>query len=148
MSSPTDFEPVYATLFATSAALFGFNLTRRRWKHWNDVNDSDFPCLFQVQADEINLEKRRGVPGKWELHPIQWLYVYAGNDETTDPSMLLNPMIGSIRAIYPQGGQDFQIQTLDGLVSHCWINKVEMMEGVLGPKEVAAIHFDILLTSV
>jgi hypothetical protein len=145
----TDFESVYSALFATSASLLGFNLARRRVKHLSDMKSDDYPALFQGQSKEVNLNPKRGQPAKWQLSPIQYLYVHAGVDVTVDPSTIINPMLGALRSAYPQADQGgAAVQTLGGLVSHCFIERVEMWEGTLGPIEVAYIHFDILLTSV
>ncbi len=151
-SSFIDFEPVYAALFALSAGLLGFPLARRRLKPFAEIKTPEYPCLFQGQKEEVNIAPKKGQPAKWRLSPLQYLFVHAGSDTTVDPATLLNPMLGTLRLAFPQAdqvcpdGQFHTVQTLGGLVSHCFIERVEMWEGTLGPIEAAAIHFDILLT--
>lgn len=136
-------EPVYSALYARSAEVIGLNLVRRRLRHWSDMSPGEYPALFQGQGNEVNV-KQRGLPNRWTLSPLQYLYAYAGEDLSVDPSTLINPMLDRIEAAYPDEGSP-NVQTLGGLVSHAWITKIETMEGVLGAIEVAIIYFDILV---
>jgi hypothetical protein len=53
-------------------------------------------------------------------------------------------MVQNIRtALYPAPGDVYQ--TLNGIVSHCWISgKIEIIEGVLNNQGIAIIPVDML----
>ena len=140
----TNFESIYASLFASSSALYGFNLMRRRVIHWADLDATQFPALLQGQTEEIDTAMRLGEPSRWHLKAAQYIYVRtnADNDNTIDPAQLLNPILGSIRTAF---SRVMPGNNLGGLVSHCWITKIEMMEGVLGPVEAAIVRFSIIV---
>lgn len=139
-------ETIYAALYAKSSALLGFNTQRRRLKHWSDMNIEEFPALFQGQGEE-HPSQGKGRPTVWTLRPKQYLYVHSGNDESLDPAQLLNPKLDILEGAFMPPlmvDQNRYVNTLGGLVEHCWIAGIEMMEGVLGPIEVAIVSFDIL----
>jgi hypothetical protein len=151
----TSFEPVYAALFAVSSGLASFVTSSRRVVPFMKMSAQQCPALFQGMGDEINETPRTRMPPRWRLTPKQYIYVDAGNDETVNPSTLINPILGALRDAFPQAAlPGCRLQTLGGLIDpdngggHCFIERIETWEGTLGPREVAVVHFDILLTAV
>ena len=138
----TNFEPIYSALFSSVAGKLGMNTTRRALVHIDDLPIDEFPALFQGQNREVDEEERKGAPSKWKITVNHYLYVYSGEDSTLDPSSLLNPFLDLLRKSFPRGNNE---NTLGGLVSHCWIRQIVMMEGRLGRKEAAIINYDIVV---
>jgi hypothetical protein len=138
-------EAIYSTMFSTVqgiAAGAGIITISRRLMHWSDVPASQQPAIFQVQRHEDPLQKR-GLPTEWRLYADLYVYVNTGSDPHASPSILLNPILDAIEALFPSDSD--HIQTLGGLVSHCWIHgRIETSEGALGAQEVAIIPIEIL----
>lgn len=137
-------ETIYAALFAKVSAAAAFKTTSRRLKHWDNVAAGDHPALFQVQKGEMP-EQRRGLPPKWHLDADLYVYARSGADPAIAPAIELNALIDAIEtALAPSPVTGFQ--TLDGLVSHCWISgRIETDEGVLGDQAIAIIPIEILI---
>ena len=130
-------EAIYSALFAAVSGAAGFVTRSRRLRHWSDVAAAEQPALFQIQKSET-AKQRRGLPAQWTLAVDLFLYAHAP-DELAPPASTLNPLLDAVEAALapdPVSG----IQTLGGLVSHCWIEgKIETDEGVLGGQAVAVI---------
>jgi hypothetical protein len=137
-------EPIYAALFALAAGAASFATVSRRLRHWSDVGAAEQPALFMTQKSE-NAEERRPLPVKWRASVDLYLYAQAP-DELTPPATILNPLLDSVEAALapdPVG----HVQTLGGLVSHCWIaGRVQTDEGVLGGQAVAIVPIEILVS--
>jgi hypothetical protein len=139
-------EPIYRALFARVSMAAAFATASRRLRHWSDVPAAEQPALFQVQKSETARTKR-GLPTEWTLAVDFYLYVQAP-DETTSPSLLLNPLLDAVQKALAPAGSDvaLNVQTLGGLVSHCWIaGRVETDEGVLGGQAVAIVPVEMLV---
>ena len=136
-------EAIYQALFDLSCSLNVFNTTSRRVRHFSELSYPEYPALFQGQGDEFG-EQGHGLPTRWGYKPVQYLYVNAGNDTSVNPATIINPMIDAMKSAFAPNGPR-NVQTLNGLVVRCWINKVELQEGVLGQIEVALIRFDLKL---
>ena len=151
-------EAVYAALFAKMSAITwtpvvanaasAFVLKSRKLLHWSDVNVEDMPALFQTQ-DNQQATQQRGSPPKWSLKA--GIYVYVGTnaqmDGTVLPAQLLNPVLDAIdAALAPTPGPQ-NVQTLGGIVSHCWITDIETSEGLFGDLEVAKLNVEMLVPS-
>ena len=137
-------EPIYAALFALVAGAAGFVTASRRLRHWTDVGAAEQPALFQIQKGE-NGEERRPLPVKWRASVD--LYVYAqAPDELTPPASVINPLLDAIEtALAPDPVS--HVQTLGGLVQHCWIaGRIQTDEGVLGGQAVAIVPVEILVS--
>ena len=134
-------EPIYAALFGLVSGVPGIVTASRRLKHWNDVPAVDQPALFQIQKGETG-EQAQGLPMKWTLAAEIYLYVNSGDDPAGIPATELNNLLDLIElALAP----NFRgVQTLGGLVSHCWISgRIETDEGSLGSQAVAIIPISI-----
>ncbi len=112
------------------------------------MQSSEQPALFQAQKHE-SAHRARGQPPKWTL--ALEIYVYAqAPDDVPSPSTVLNPLLDALEAALAPSGQDVatNVQTLGGLVSHCWISgTVVTDEGVLGGQAVAIIPIEIVVPS-
>jgi hypothetical protein len=136
-------EPIYAALFALVAGCADFVTVSRRLRHWTDVGAAEQPALFQIQKSE-SADERAKLPPKWRASVD--LYVYAqAPDELTPPATIINPLLDAIEtALAPDPFTN--VQSLGGLVAHCWIaGKIMTDEGVLGGQAVAIIPIEILI---
>jgi hypothetical protein len=139
-------EAIYTALFALVTDAASFATTSRRLRHWTDVPAAEQPALFQVQKSEL-AKTKRGQPSEWTLAVDLYLYCQAPDDATA-PSTVLNPLIDAIAAALAPQGLDLaaNVQTLGGLVSHCWLaGKIETDEGALGGQAVAIVPVEIIL---
>jgi hypothetical protein len=139
-------EAIYSALFSTIqgiAITAGVKTIGRRLVHWSDVPSSDQPAIFQVQRHEDPMPHKRGLPTEWKLAADIYVYVNTGQDPHASPAIMLNPILDALDALFPASSEN--IQTLGGLVSHCWIaGRIETSEGSLGSQEVAIIPIEIL----
>jgi hypothetical protein len=137
-------EPIYAALFTLVAGAASFVTISRRLRHWSDIGAAEQPALFMIQKSE-NAEERRPLPVKWRASVDLYLYAQAP-DELTSPATVLNPLLDAVEAALapdPVG----HVQTLGGLVSHCWIaGRIQTDEGVLGGQAVAIVPVEILVS--
>lgn len=140
----TDFEPIYAALFAKLAAITGLKTSSRKIKHWSDVPAKQQPALFMIQGGE-SPEQVRGLPPKWRLKAEIYLYVNPGEGKTIIPSQVMNGLLKQVREALAFDNMAVKANTLGGLVSHCWISgEVEVYDGVLGDQAVAIIPIEML----
>jgi hypothetical protein len=138
----TNFEPIYAALFAKLEGIAGLKTSSRRLRHWNDVPKEQQPALFMIQVGEAP-EQVKGLPPKWRLGVEVYLYVNVAEDAA--PATILNPLLGAVRdALGP--GPVSNTQTLNGLASHAWIaGQIEVYDGVLGSQAVALVPIEVLV---
>lgn len=135
-------EAIHAALFRLVSGAANFVTVSRRLRHWGDVAAAEQPALFQIQKSET-AKQRRGLPPLWTLSVDLFLYAHAP-DELIPPSTVLNPLLDAVEAALAPDPIDL-VQTLGGLVSHCWIDgKIETDEGVLGGQAVAIVPVAIL----
>jgi hypothetical protein len=134
-------EAIYSALFALVSTAPGLVTTSRKLLHWNDVQSSARPALFQAQKGETAIQST-GLPTKWMLGVD--IYVYVSTKGTDHPGAVLNPILDAIAAKLdmPFPGQP---QTLGGLVQYARIDgRIETDEGTLGDDAVAIIPVSIL----
>jgi hypothetical protein len=137
-------EPIYAALFALVSGAAEFVTVSRRLRHWTDVGAAEQPALFQIQKSE-SAEERAPLPVKWRAAVDLYLYAQAP-DELTAPSTIVNPLLDAIEAALAPDPFT-HMQSLGGLVSHCWIaGKIMTDEGVLGGQAVAIVPVEILVS--
>ncbi len=124
----------------------GIVTASRSLLHWNDVSPALMPALYMVQKDE-DPKRVKGLPYIWTLNVDVYLYINSPNDPDFIPAQLLNPLLDQIESLLePPPSSD--TQTLNGLVSHCWISsKVMTAEGQISDGEIALIPISILLPS-
>lgn len=137
-------EPIYAALFALVETAAPFVTTSRRLRHWSDIGAAEQPALFMIQKAET-AEARRPLPVKWRASVELYLYALAP-DETTAPATVLNLLLDAVEtALAPDPVS--HVQTLGGLVQHCWIaGRIATDEGVLGGQSVAIVPVEILVS--
>lgn len=142
-------ETVYAALFALLSNVDGFVTYSRRLKHWSNVIAEEQPALFQVQGHQAPQQTGRGIPPKWLLRAELYVYVNAGKDSSVVPAISLNKLLDSIEAaLKPSTGTDLMqnVQTLGGIVSHCWLDgEIEVFDGALGEQSIAIVPISILV---
>jgi hypothetical protein len=136
-------ELVYQALFAKVGSAVGFATASRRLRHWSDVAAAEQPALFQVQKFET-VKRDAGLPAKWTLGVDLFVYAQAPDDATA-AATVINPLLDAVEAaLAPDPASN--LQTLGGLVAHCWIaGKIETDEGVLGGQAVAIVPIEILV---
>lgn len=142
-------EPIYLALYNLLLGLIDsedVKTVSRRLKHWADTPASEQPAIFIIQRGE-NPTQVKYLPTKWILDVDLYVYVNSGDDPNAAATELLNPILDAIEELFPPSDEDGPIQTLGGLVSHCWISgRIETSEGVLGQQEVAIVPIEILTT--
>ena len=137
-------EPVYAALFALVQNAAPFVTASRRLRHWSDVAAAEQPALFAIQKSET-AEERRPLPVKWRARVDLYLYAQAP-DELTPPATVMNPLLDAVEAALAPDPAS-HVQSLGGLVQHCWIaGRIETDEGVLGGQAVAIVPIEILVS--
>jgi len=137
-------EPIYAALFNLVRSAASFVTTSRRLRHWSDVAAAEQPALFVIQKSET-AEERRPLPVKWRARVDLYLYAQAP-DELTPPATVMNPLLDAIEAALAPDPAS-HVQSLGGLVQHCWIaGRIETDEGILGGQAVAIVPVEILVS--
>ena len=137
-------EPVYAALFALVQNAAPFVTASRRLRHWSDVAAAEQPALFAIQKSET-AEERRPLPVKWRARVDLYLYAQAP-DELTPPATVMNPLLDAVEAALAPDPAS-HVQSLGGLVQHCWIaGRIETDEGILGGQAVAIVPVEILVS--
>ena len=137
-------ETIYAALFALVAGAAPFVTTSRRFRLITEMQPSELPALFQQQSGE-ETQQTRGIPPKYLMRVD--IVIYSFNPDTKGAATpQLNALIDAVEtALRPNPATG--LQTLGGLVSHCFINgKAEIFEGELGNRAAAVIPIEILTT--
>lgn len=148
VSPPTLSLPATAT-GAAVALVQGFQTTGRRLLHWGDVAAQ--PALFVDDGDERWPPRPGGIPGKPVLEAEIWVYSDAGDNPNAAPATQLNALLGAIDAALAPvpvfNGVDRQnVQTLGGLVEHCWIEgRMIKSSGHLDGQSIAIIPVHMLV---
>jgi len=142
-------ENVYAALFALLQQATGIPTCSRRLLHWSDVPPASQPALFLTMVGET-FGPIHGLPPKRTLKARIWLYTYSSPDLATAPSTQINELLDAIEAaltpVEPSPDGLGLVQTLGGLVYHCWIEgNIETDEGYLGPQGVCVIPISIMI---
>lgn len=132
-----------ATANGTAIAITsGFRTTGRRLQFPDDVSEQ--PALFvRYLTDEYPL-RPTGMPPKPVMECELWVYARSGNDPDMIPDQALNPLIDAIEySLRPDPASN--VQTLGGLVVHCWIEgKIEKNPGDLDNQAMAVIPIKML----
>lgn len=137
-------ETIMAALFARLAAIDGLASSSRRLRHWADVPAEDQPALFLAQRTGGVVERVRGQPSRLTLRADAYLYVRT--DESTLPATILNDLLDAVAEALEPESEAFPVQTLGGVVHHCWIDgEIETDEGTLGDQAVAIVPITIIV---
>lgn len=136
-------EAIYAALFAKVSDSATFKTKSRRFRPFSDVAPADQPAIFQVQGTQ-SAEQRRQQGPIWTLRADLFIY-YWEPDPNVVPSTGLNTYVDAVEAALAPDAVS-NVQTLGGLVSHCWIEgDVAIFEGTIAEQAVAIIPVNILL---
>ncbi len=137
-------ESIYSALFALVSESAPFVTKSRRFRLVTTMQSSELPALFQTQSGE-DTQQVRGIPPKYTLKVD--ITIYAFNPDTNGPATpQLNALVDAVEAALspsPVTG----VQTLGGLVSHCFISgRTDYFDGVLGNQAIAVMPIEILTT--
>jgi hypothetical protein len=116
-------EDVFNALFALAQGLTwgapsrGLAFSARRVKLWDDLPAQ--PALCQAEQDEMVAETT-GLPSKTTYSASWLIYHAAGKDPGAIPATETNLILDAVQAMFPSGDPD-RVQTLGGLVHHCFI---------------------------
>jgi hypothetical protein len=138
-------EAIICTLFNLVSTSASFSTTSRRLKLWSDVAPTDKPALFLYERGDVYVRASEAVPESVTINVDLYIYIDAGKDQSAVPAATLNNLIDAIdSALVPNYLTG--LQTLGGLVSHCWIDgKVMKDAGDLDGDGVAVIPIKILV---
>jgi hypothetical protein len=138
-------EAIVSALFSLVSNAAPFVTAGRRLKLWGDVPPSDKPALFLVERGDTYARASEAVPEVVTMQLEIYIYTDAGDDPTVVPASTLNPLLDAVdTALAP--GKLTGLQTLGGLVSHCWIEGKLMKDaGDLDGDGVAVIPVRILV---
>jgi hypothetical protein len=114
----------------------------RRVKLIGDVGNAELPAIY-LAGDKGSYEQDQGMPPKRTLGAL--IYVYAANpDRHTSAGIVLNGLLDGIEAALAPDWTG--VQTLGGLVAHCWIEgSVEVFEGAQGERAAAIVPVKMLM---
>jgi hypothetical protein len=148
--TPTVTMNLTASATATGAALsVGFRTSGRRLKHWTEVAEQ--PALFVDDGEELWPGHLSGIPAKAEMTAAIWIYSDIGKNPDAVPASVLNALLAAIEtALAPQvtwEGLSIQnVQTLGGLVEHCWIEGIlDKASGHTGGQAIAVVPIRMLV---
>jgi len=138
-------EAIISALFALVSGAANFATASRRLKLWGSVPPSEKPALFLVERGDTYARASEAVPEAVTMQVEIYIYIEAGKDESIVPASVLNPLLDAIdTALAPN--RLTGLQTLGGLVSHCWIEGKLMKDaGDLDGDGVAVIPVKVLV---
>lgn len=139
-------ESIFVALFDLLQTVPGVITFSRKLAHWDDVPASQQPALYLSQIDGGTVQGNtqiHGQPRRWTIRAEVYVYVRTDGDQI--PGSVLNPILDAIEALLAPSNAIAPVQTLGGLVEHCYIDgKIETDEGTLGDQAVAVIPIEIL----
>ena len=138
-------ETIYSALFAVFAPLKAQGVVKvcdRRVRFLDEMAAAELPALFMA-VDHQKTAQQRGLPPRRTLGAKVFLYA-ANPDRHTPAGAQLNGLIDAVeQALAPAEGEG--AQTLDGAVSHAWIEgQIEVFEGPQGQKAAAILSVQML----
>jgi hypothetical protein len=121
-----DREAIYNALLALLQASGVFVTCSRKPMSPDQLLPGLQPALLLEETGERAEPRPRGLPTKWTLNVDLGIYYYFDSQPETpgvydpSPSTALNTLIGAVEtALAPDPATG--VQTLGGLVSHCWV---------------------------
>jgi hypothetical protein len=147
----TNRESIYQALLAKLKTAADFKTVGRKAVLPPELQPEQMPALFLVQTRQAADPHPRGLPARWTLECDLLLYVHnlnatqeATGEEAVVPATQLNYLLDALEAaVAPEPASG--VQTLGGLVSHCWIEgEVQIEEGLLSPQAMAVVPIKIL----
>jgi hypothetical protein len=141
-------EDIFQALFALAANVAwgdppaGFAYCSRRVKLWDDLPGQ--PALCQAEPSEDVVEVT-GLPSKITLSANWLIFHNAGKSPDAIAASQSNLILDAVQALFPSGDPD-QVQTLGGLVRHCFISgKVMKDAGDLDGQALIVVPIRILV---
>ena len=137
-------ESIMTALFTQLQGAAQFKEASRRVKLVQEV--AHFPALFVVSVGNAYLKREiRGIPPKRIIDAQAWIYTDAGRNPEAIPESVLNALLDDIdTAMAPNPVSE--VQTLNGQVSHAWIEgEIEIYPGVLDGVAMAIVPIKILV---
>jgi hypothetical protein len=132
-------EDVFNALFALGSGLSWGSPTRtlgfsaRRVKLWDDL---------PAQPDVTEVTR---LPSKTTYSASWLIYHNVGKDPAATPATETNLILDAVQALFPSGDPD-QVQTLGGLVHHCFISgKIFKDSGDLDGQALVIVPIRILV---
>jgi len=145
-------EQIYSALFALLQSAANFKTVGRVWVPSNKLDPPQLPALFMVENNEHAMQTAPGRPAKWMLDVD--VVIYARNEgesqapgaesyvRATAPNNLLDAVESALAPVAAAN-----VQSLGGLVQHCWIEgKIEKDAALQGANSVAVVPVRILTT--
>ena len=147
-----DRESIYNALLATLQTSGAFITTSRKPMTPDQLTPVLQPALLMEEVGEHADPQPRGLPTKWTLTVDLGVYYYFESEPEIpgqydpSPSTALNNLIAAVeQALAPDPASG--LQTLGGLVSHCWIEgEVVKSPAYLQAQGAAVIPVKILAT--
>lgn len=139
-------DAIMSALFALVTSVPGFMTTGRRLLLWTEVPEQ--PALFVRHiGDEIAPRAARGLPPKTTMRAEVWIYAQMGTDPESVPGAALDSLVDAVSAAMAPSAFT-GVQTLGGLVSHCWIEgSLHLDPGDIDGQAKAIIPVHILVPS-
>ena len=140
----TDFDGIVQALYALASGSAAYATTGRRVCMMQEI--TDFPALFVATTGLAYAPREiRGLPPKRTIATEIWIYSDAGKDEDAVPETALFGLLSALEtALEPSPISG--VQTLNGLVSHAWIEgQAEIFPGVIGGVAMAIVPVRILV---
>lgn len=138
-------EAIISALFTLVSNAASFANSSRRLRLWSSVASSEKPALFLVERADVYTRGNEAAPETVTMQLEIYIYTDAGKDQSIVPSSSLNPLIDAVEAALAPSRLT-GLQTLGGLVSHCWIEGRLMKDaGDLDGDGVAVIPMKILV---
>lgn len=141
-------EDIFEALFALADAVAwgtparGFAHRSRRVALWGDLPAQ--PALCQAEHDE-DVSQVTGLPSVTTLSANWLIYHDAGKDPQATPASESNLILDAVQALFPTDDPD-NVQTLGGLVHHCFISgKVFKDPGDLDGQALIIVPIRILV---
>jgi hypothetical protein len=120
-----DREAIYTALLQRLAAQGQFQTLGRKPIPPSELTPEMQPALFLEEICETANPRPRGTPTKWTLQVDLGIYYYCESQpdgegqENVEPATILNQLLTVLeQALAPDANG---VQTLGGLVEHCWI---------------------------
>lgn len=148
--NPSPRERIAAALYALVDAAAGSVVTlitsSRVLRHFDQVDVTEMPALFQTQIPESYERPGQGLPPKRTMHFELWLYTSDGQSPTDVPSSGLNMIVDAVEFAL-QAPPLTNVLTLGGICAHCWIEgSVGYFEGLSHDgKSIAIIPIAVLM---
>lgn len=145
-------EQIYSALFNLLKSAASFNTVGRIWVPSAKLGPPQLPALFMVENRETAVQNIPGNPAKWMLEVDAIVYArnegedQAPGNETYYPVTTLNNLLDAIEAALKPSAAN--VQSLGGLVQHCWIEgKIEKDAALQGANSMAVVPVKVLTTS-